>query len=159
MEAYNSGNEAVRKPITDNPPKFLKSKKIKIFKEPKKIFQIVIFYSSRCWIVCQIWKTITNPNKINWSHWSLLCKFENRLQSENDEMQKIILEIVKNILSRAASGHIVPEVSDFANICLSKIGGRTHGKGLRIQRTMLCHKCEWKRIWEQRYFLPSLWNS
>ena len=39
------------------------------------------------------------------------------------------------------SGHIVSEVSDFDAICQSKIGGRTRGKGLRIQRTMFCHKC------------------
>ena len=40
-----------------------------------------------------------------------------------------------------ASGRIVSEVSNFDAICQSKIGGRTRGKGLRIQRTMFCHKC------------------
>ena len=38
-----------------------------------------------------------------WSHEFLLCKFENRLESENRrEIQKNILEIAKNILSRGA---------------------------------------------------------
>ena len=52
----------LRKPIRDNPKIFTKFEKNVLKSE--KIFQIVMFFGNHRWRVYQIWKTITNLNKI-----------------------------------------------------------------------------------------------
>ena len=52
----------LRKPIRDNPKIFTKSEKM--FLKSEKIFQVIIFFGNHRWRAYQIWKSITNLNKI-----------------------------------------------------------------------------------------------
>ena len=75
-----------------------------MFLKSEKIFQIVMFFGNHRWRVYQIWKTITNLNKIIESI-SIILQIPNKFANPRIVAKsRNILQIRKNILSRVTCG-------------------------------------------------------
>ena len=92
---------SLRKPIRDNPKIFTKSEKM--FLKTEKIFQIVMFFGNHRWRVYQIWKTITNLDKIIKST-NIILQIPNKFTNPKivAKSRKIFCKSEKTLLTAAA---------------------------------------------------------